>query len=332
MRSSTPSRASSSAAGVSPCKAEGGSSSTSGKVGRGGGNAVSNSCGARSLRRSTVSRAGREKRCQRAFIGGSSSTPVAPISKPSTANTQVGKPGTSANSRHRPPATISTRGLAASWRAIASPRWRSRSSPVARVTIRPAAIADNSAGICATMPSPMVRTEYFTIACAIGMPCCMTPTARPPSRLMTMMTMPQIASPLTNFIAPSRLPWSLLSSSSSRRLRRASSLSIRPERRSESIDSCLPGMASSEKRAETSATRSAPFAMTMNWTTVMIRNTTMPTTRLPPATSRPKVSMMWPAWPSSRISLVVAIDTARRNSVVINSTLGNTENSSGDAT
>ena len=96
--------------------------------------------------------------------------------------------------------------------------------------------------------------------------------------------------------------------------------------------SCLPGIASSEKRAETSATRSAPLAMTMNWTTVMIRNTTRPTTRLPPATRWPKVSMMWPAWPSSRISLVVAMLTASRNSVVISSTLGNTENSSGVAT
>jgi hypothetical protein len=51
-------------------------------------------------------------------------------------------------------------------------------------------------------------------------------------------------------------------------------------------------MASSEKRAATSATRSAPLAMTMNCTTVMIRNTTRPTTRLPPATTLPNVSMM----------------------------------------
>jgi hypothetical protein len=69
--------------------------------------------------------------------------------------------------------------------------------------------------------------------------------------------------------------------------------------------------------------------MTMNWTTVMMRNTTRPTTRLPPATTLPKVSMMWPACPVSRIMRVVAIDSESRKSVVISSTLGNTENSSG---
>ena len=143
-----------------------------------------------------------------------------------------------------------------------------------------------------------------------------------------MMTMPAIASPLTNFIAPSIEPCSLLSSSSSRRLARASTLSMSPERRSESMDSCLPGIASRVKRAPTSATRSAPLAMTRNCTSVMIRNTTSPTTRLPPATSLPNVSMMWPASPCSRIMRVVATDSARRNSVLISSTLGNEENCS----
>ena len=193
-------------------------------------------------------------------------------------------------------------------------------------------MAPSSAGICVTMPSPMVRIEYLMAASPIVMPICITPMAKPPSRLMMMMMMPAMASPLTNFIAPSRLPLSLLSFSSTRRRRRASSLSMSPERRSESIDICLPGMASSEKRAATSATRSEPLAMTMNCTTVMMRNTTSPTTRLPPATMWPKVWMMWPASPCSRIMRVVAIDSASRNSVLISSTLGNTENSSGLAT
>ena len=228
-----------------------------------------------------------------------------------------------------PPATSSTRGLAVICLRMASPRCLSSSSPL-RVTIRPAAMAPSSAGTCATMPSPMVRIEYLCTAVPTSMSCITTPTARPPSRLMAMMTMPAMASPFTNFMAPSRLPWSLLSCSSALRLRRASSLSSRPERRSESMDSCLPGMASSEKRAATSATRSAPLAMTMNCTTVMIRNTTRPTTRLPPATTLPKVSMMWPASPCSRIMRVVAMDSERRKRVVISSTLGNTENSSGD--
>ncbi len=43
-----------------------------------------------------------------------------------------------------------------------------------------------------------------------------------------------------------------------------------------------------------------PFAITMNCTVVMITNTTMPTTRLPPTTSSPKLSMMLPASACSR--------------------------------
>ncbi len=41
---------------------------------------------------------------------------------------------------------------------------------------------------------------------------------------------------------------------------------------------CLPGMASRTKRAPTSATRSEPLAMTMNWMIVSMRKTTAPTT------------------------------------------------------
>ena len=88
-------------------------------------------------------------------------------------------------------------------------------------------------------------------------------------------------------------------------------------------------MASRVKRAATSATRSAPLAMTMNWTTVMIRNTTRPTTRLPPATSAPKVSTMWPPSALSRIERVMATEIASRNSVVSSSTLGKLENAIG---
>ena len=172
---------------------------------------------------------------------------------------------------------------------MASPKCLSCSSSVVRVTSRPADMAPNKAGICDTMPSPMVRMEYLTVASLSVISCCKTPIVNPPSKLIMMMMMPAMASPLTNFMAPSRLPFSLLSFSSIRRRRRASSLSIRPERRSESMDICLPGMASSEKRAATSATRSEPLAMTMNCTTVMMRNTTSPTTRLPPATMSPKV-------------------------------------------
>ena len=52
----------------------------------------------------------------------------------------------------------------------------------------------------------MVRIEYTRVASPSAMSFCSTPMARPPSRLMMMMTMPQMASPFTNFMAPSRLP------------------------------------------------------------------------------------------------------------------------------
>ena len=44
-------------------------------------------------------------------------------------------------------------------------------------------------------------------------------------------------------------------------------------------------MASRVKRAATSATRPAPLVMTTNWITTRIRNTTRPTTTLPPTTN-----------------------------------------------
>ena len=58
---------------------------------------------------------------------------------------------------------------------------------------------------------------------------------------------------------------------------------------------CLPGMASRVKRAATSATRPAPLVMTTNWMTMRMRKTTRPTTRLPPTTKWPKLSITAPA-------------------------------------
>ena len=57
----------------------------------------------------------------------------------------------------------------------------------------------------------------------------------------------------------------------------------------------------------------------------MIRNTTSPTTRLPPTTSSPKLSMMWPASACSRIDLVEAMFSESRYSVVNSSTDGNAD-------
>lgn len=143
--------------------------------------------------------------------------------------------------------------------------------------------------------------------------------------LIIVMMRPAIASPFTNFIAPSMPPCSWLSTASVARLRLASSGVSRFARRSASMLICLPGSASSVKRAPTSATRSEPLAITMNCTVVMIANTTRPTTRLPPTTSLPKLSMMLPASACSRIDLVEAMFSESRNSVVNSSSDGNAE-------
>ncbi|MNJ17690.1 hypothetical protein D3C77_119750 [compost metagenome] len=164
------------------------------------------------------------------------------------------------------------------------------------------------------------------------MPFCITPMVMPARMLTTMMIKPAIASPLTNFIAPSMEPNIWLSFSTLARRSRASSTSITFARRSPSILICLPGIASSENRALTSATRSAPLVMTRNWTMVMIRNRMQPTTRLPPATKLPKVWTISPASASSRIIRVVLTEMARRNKVVTSSTAGKTENCSGELT
>ncbi len=144
--------------------------------------------------------------------------------------------------------------------------------------------------------------------------------------------MPAIASPLTNFIEPSIAPYSWLSFCTSWRWRLASLASIVPARRSPSMLICLPGIASSEKRAPTSATRSAPLVITMNCTTVMIENTIMPTARLPPTTKLPKAVTISPASCCSRIRRLVLTVSARRNSVVISSSDGSADRSRGSRT
>lgn len=85
-----------------------------------------------------------------------------------------------------------------------------------------------------------------------------------------------MASPRTNFDAPSIEPKKSASSAISERRLRASSSPIRPALRSASIAICLPGMASSVKRALTSAMRPAPLVITTKLMMVRMTNTTMP--------------------------------------------------------
>ena len=75
-----------------------------------------------------------------------------------------------------------------------------------RVTMMPVATEMSSAGICAARPSPTVSSEKCWAASPNGMPCWATPMMMPPMRLIAVMMMPAIASPLTNFEAPSIAP------------------------------------------------------------------------------------------------------------------------------
>ncbi len=95
-----------------------------------------------------------------------------------------------------------------------------------------------------------------------------------------------------------------------------------PARSSASIAICLPGSASSVKRAATSATRSAPLEITMNCTSVRITKITAPTTRLPATTNPPKAWITSPALALSRMRRVADTSSATRNSVVSSSSVG----------
>ena len=143
-----------------------------------------------------------------------------------------------------------------------------------------------------------------------------------------------MASPRTNLEAPSIEPKKLASSDTSARRRRASFSSITPALRSASTAICLPGMASSVKRADTSAMRSAPLVTTTKLITTRIANTIRPTAKLPPIRKWPKDSITAPAapgpvWPSSSTTRVEATLSDSRISVVKSSTEGKAAKSSG---
>jgi hypothetical protein len=160
------------------------------------------------------------------------------------------------------------------------------------------------------------------------------PMIRPPTTLMNRISRPAMASPRTYLLAPSMLPKKSASSPTSTRRRRASFSSIRPAFSSASIAICLPGIASSVKRAPTSAMRSAPFVTTMKLMTTRIAKTIRPTAKLPPIRKWPKLSITCPAapgpvWPSSSTTRVDATFSDSRISVVTSSTVGRAAKSSG---
>ena len=77
---------------------------------------------------------------------------------------------------------------------------------VLRVTSKPAASEMRNAGTWLTRPSPIVSRVKTPAASPSGMPCSTTPMTRPPMMLMSVMTMPAMASPRTNLLAPSMAP------------------------------------------------------------------------------------------------------------------------------
>ena len=118
-------------------------------------------------------------------------------------NGSIGRPGSSASTAATPAAIASGFGLLPSWRIRATSAVPSM-PPL--VTTMPAAVETSSAGICDTRPSPAVSVVKVAAASAKLMPCRSRPIARPPTMLITVMISAAIASPRTNFAAPSMAP------------------------------------------------------------------------------------------------------------------------------
>lgn len=118
-------------------------------------------------------------------------------------NGSVGMPGITARTNINTATLHSTDGEASNWLPTCFSK-----SPASdtRVTMMAAADESSSAGICATSPSPMVSSEYWRNASPALMSCIVTPMAAPPIRLMSRIRMLAMASPRTNFEAPSIAP------------------------------------------------------------------------------------------------------------------------------
>ena len=138
----------------------------------------------------------------------------------------------------------------------------------------------------------------------MSMPFRSMPIAIPPTKLTTVMISPAVASPFTYLTAPSMLPKKLDSCWIFSLRILASASVIAPVLRSASIAICLPGIASRVNRAVTSATRSEPLLITINWMMIRMTNTIAPMIRSPLPTKFPKVSTTFPGLPVVRISLV----------------------------
>ena len=118
------------------------------------------------------------------------------------------------------------------------------------------------------------------------------------------MIRPAVASPFTYLTAPSIEPKKLASCWILSRRSFACLSVIAPVFKSASIAICLPGMASRVNRAVTSATRSEPLLITMNWIMIRMIKTIAPMIRSLPPTNWPNVRTTLPGSPLVRIRRV----------------------------
>ena len=80
------------------------------------------------------------------------------------------------------------------------------SCPAALLTIKPVAADIKSAGSWETRPSPTVNLVKVDNASIKSICCCHIPIIKPPTMFITVIIIPAVASPLTNFEAPSMVP------------------------------------------------------------------------------------------------------------------------------
>ena len=127
-----------------------------------------------------------------------------PPARPARArNGSIGNPGINASTTAAPDAIASGFGLPPNCRIIAT---SADPSVPPLVTTMPAAVDTSNDGICDTNPSPAVRVVKVAAASANGIPWRITPMASPPRILITVINKAAMASPRTNFAAPSMAP------------------------------------------------------------------------------------------------------------------------------
>ena len=200
--------------------------------------------------------------------------------------------GVMASRMRKHPVMMSPRGWLTIWSASSSPNWALLPE---RVTMSAEAIETTRAGIWLVSPSPMVSLVKTSAVLPASQPFWSIPTAKPPRMLTAVMMIPAIASPRTNFDAPSIAPKKSASWPTRARRRRASFSSMTPALRSESMAICFPGIASRVKRAATSEIRVAPLLTTINCTITRMRKMMTPTKSESPATKLPNAAMTCPA-------------------------------------